>query len=104
MESTNTTITLYWRPGCPFCMALRAKLKPKNLPLHEVNIWDDPEAAARVHSVADGNETVPTVFVGEHAMVNPSAKEVMAAVAEHAPDLLSAEAQRGGLSRLLRRS
>jgi mycoredoxin len=30
----------------------------------EINIWEDPQAAARVRSVANGNETVPTVFVG----------------------------------------
>lgn len=44
-----------------------------------VNIWDDPEAAAFVRSVARGNETVPTVAVGEIAMVNPSVKDVLAA-------------------------
>ena len=33
----------------------------------EVNIWKDPAAAAFVRSVADGNETVPTVTVaGRH--------------------------------------
>jgi hypothetical protein len=37
-----------------------------------VNIWEDPEAAAFVRSVARGNETVPTVTVGDVALVNPS--------------------------------
>jgi glutaredoxin len=37
----------------------------------EVNIWDDPEAAAFVRSVANGNETVPTVVIGGVAHVNP---------------------------------
>lgn len=97
---SNDAVEFYWRPGCPFCMMLHARLGPTNLPLREVNIWEDPEAAARVRSIAGGNETVPTVFVGDHALVNPSAKEVLAAVREHAPDLLPPEQPRTGWSRL----
>jgi hypothetical protein len=41
-----------------------------------VNIWEDPEAAAFVRSVARGNETVPTVTVGDVALVNPSVGEL----------------------------
>ncbi|GAA5101692.1 mycoredoxin [Haloechinothrix salitolerans] len=87
-DDTPTVVEIYWRQGCPFCMMLRARLKPTGLPLREVNIWEDPDAAARVRAVADGNETVPTVFIGEHAMVNPTANRVMAAVRDHAPHLL----------------
>ncbi|GAB3477045.1 glutaredoxin family protein [Amycolatopsis cihanbeyliensis] len=84
----TTEIELYWRPGCPFCMALQRPLRRSGLPVREINIWEEPEAAARVRAVAGGNETVPTVFVGEHAMVNPSFRELEAAVREHAPQLL----------------
>ncbi len=45
----------------------------------EVNIWDDPSAAAFVRSVANGNETVPTVTVGTAAFVNPTPRDVIAA-------------------------
>ncbi|MGX7828901.1 glutaredoxin domain-containing protein [Actinokineospora sp. 24-640] len=85
--SEHAEIKFYWRPGCPYCRALRGPLRRSGLPLREINIWDDPRAAARVRSVADGNETVPTVFVGSHAMVNPSMGQVMAAVRDHAPGL-----------------
>ncbi len=88
-EKTNaeTVIQFYWRPGCPFCMVLRSRLRRSGLPVQEVNIWQDPRAAARVRSVAGGNETVPTVFVGSHAMVNPGMGQVLAAVRDHTPDL-----------------
>ncbi len=76
----DPTIEFYWRPGCPFCMMLERSLKKAKLPLDKRNIWDDPDAAAFVRSVANGNETVPTVKVGEAFMVNPSAKEVIAAL------------------------
>ncbi|WP_033442241.1 glutaredoxin domain-containing protein [Saccharothrix sp. NRRL B-16314] len=91
MTGDDAVVEFYWRPGCPYCLALRGPLRRSGLPLREVNIWDDPEAAARVRSVADGNETVPTVFVGTHAMVNPGMDEVLAAVREHSPGLTPTE-------------
>lgn len=71
-------VTVYWRPGCPFCSMLFRGLDRHGVEAQRVNIWDDPEAAAFVRSVANGNETVPTVTVGGRALVNPSAREVAA--------------------------
>jgi mycoredoxin len=82
-------VVVYWRPGCPYCMALRVRLKLSRLRYTEVDIWKDPRAAAFVRSVADGNETVPTVTVAGAPMVNPSAGRVMRAVRERAPHLLA---------------
>lgn len=82
-------VELYWRPGCPFCMALRPRLHRSGLPVREVNIWEDAEAAARVREVADGNETVPTVFVGSRALVNPGMGAITDAVRAEAPELMS---------------
>jgi hypothetical protein len=69
---------VYWRPGCPFCMRLRASLGRRADRLHWVDIWADPAGAASVRAVADGNETVPTVITGETAMVNPKPEVVRA--------------------------
>lgn len=85
--STGGVIEFYWRPGCPFCMALRGALRRSGLPVRERNIWTDPQAAARVRRAADGDETVPTVVVGPRALVNPSMGQLLAVVREHAPDL-----------------
>lgn len=84
-------MTVFWRPGCGFCSSLRSGLERIGLPTVEVNIWDDPDAAAFVRSVARGYETVPTVAVGPVALVNPSPRELLDAVGEHLPSLLSAE-------------
>ncbi|MGP3919826.1 glutaredoxin domain-containing protein [Nonomuraea sp. 10N515B] len=71
---------LYWRPGCPCCTMLRWELRAgDNLDIEEVNIWADPQAAARVRQITGGDEIVPTVVVRRHAMVNPSAADVYAA-------------------------
>lgn len=98
-------IDVYWRPGCGFCSALRASLRRARVPVNEVNIWRDDAAAARVRSVANGNETVPTVFVGPHALVAPTRKAVLELVAGHAPHLLPPVAERpaGRIRGLLRR-
>jgi len=69
-------------------MALRRRLRRTGIPVQEVNIWEDPDAAARVRGAADGNETVPTVFVGQQALVNPGVKQVEALVRRAAPHLI----------------
>ena len=67
---------------------LRSNLKRSGLPYRELDIWQDPDAAAAVRAAADGNETVPTVNVGSTWMVNPSIQQVLAAVRAEAPELL----------------
>jgi mycoredoxin len=85
-------VVVYWRPGCPFCWRLSSGLRQHRLATREVNIWTDSEAAAAVRAIADGNETVPTVVVGDTAMVNPSLAQVLDAIRIHAPELLNQQA------------
>lgn len=82
---SDTSVTLYWRPGCAFCSILRHRLHRAGVALDERNIWSDPEAAAFVRSVARGNETVPTVVVDGVALVNPSGREVLARLGVERP-------------------
>jgi glutaredoxin-like protein len=84
-DMTQPVVEVYWRPGCPYCRMLLRPLRRTGLHLREVNIWEDAQAAARVRSVANGNETVPTVFVGDRAMVNPSVGQVLAAARGEQP-------------------
>lgn len=86
-ETTGSVVEVYWRPGCPYCRTLLGGLRRSGLHLREVNIWEEPVAAARVRSVAGGNETVPTVFIGDRvAMVNPTVRQVLlAAEGDRAP-------------------
>jgi len=79
-------VTVYWRPGCRYCSRLRHDLHELGLPVTEVNIWDDPTAAAIVRAAANGNETVPTVVIGSTALVNPSARAVVETVERNNPD------------------
>ena len=77
---SDVEVEFYWRPGCGFCAALHRPLSKSGLKVREINIWEDPEAAARVRQVANGNEVVPTVIIGSTALVNPTFAEVEAAV------------------------
>lgn len=88
MSVTESPVTLYWRPECPYCLFLRFKLRRCGISVREVNIWEDPSGAALVREIAGGSETVPTVTVGDVAMVNPSARRVIDELVRVAPALV----------------
>lgn len=81
-QTSVDEITFYWRPGCPFCQMLEAAIAQTipHLKLNKRNIWQDQTAASFVRSVADGNETVPTVTVGDTHLVNPNISDLVAAI------------------------
>lgn len=82
MAETSTDgslVTIFWRPGCFFCHRLLTDLHEAGIGFALRNIWDDADAAAFVRSVARGNETVPTVTVGDAVLVNPAASDVASA-------------------------
>src|SRR5215470_8085225 len=82
---TPGAVRVYWRPGCPYCAMLRLGLRGARVPAEWVNIWEDSAAAARVRAITGGDEAVPTVEVGARAMVNPSARQVIAAIGDGQP-------------------
>lgn len=86
-------LRVYWRPGCLYCTALRRRLRRAGLAYEAVDIWQDEKAAAYVRSVNSGNETVPTVVVAGHTLTNPSVRQVMDLIRQHAPQLLPSTAQ-----------
>ena len=87
-SDTIDAVEFYWRPGCGFCMALDRKLSRAGIAMNKHNIWENPADADTVRSIANGNETVPTVVVGRKAMVNPSLGDVIAALSVEAPHLV----------------
>ncbi len=96
---TTDAIHFYWRPGCGFCSMLRRGLDKAGIKTVDHNIWESPDDAATVRFYANGNETVPTVVIGEVGMVNPSTKQVAQYLAQSAPHLLPEghEASKPGL-------
>ena len=87
VDESDVQVDFYWRPGCGFCSSLHRRLTGSGVELTMHNIWDDPDAAAVVRRATGGSETVPTVGIGGHYLVNPSANAVF--------DAMEATAQQG---------
>jgi glutaredoxin len=82
----DTTITVYWRPGCMFSSWLLRDLERLEVPHERRNIWEDADAAAAVRVVTGGDETVPTVRIGPEHLVNPTVEAVLTTVHRLDPD------------------
>lgn len=82
VDADAAAVRVYWRPGCGFCMILQRRLQRAGLATEDLNIWDDPDAAAFVRRHANGNETVPTVDIAGTVLVNPPAETVLARAVE----------------------
>ncbi|MGV9693105.1 glutaredoxin domain-containing protein [Streptomyces sp. NPDC003444] len=78
LGATDGRPIVFWRPGCTYCLRLRARLGRDARRLHWVDIWHDPAGAAEVRAANDGDETVPTVFVAGRPHVNPDPEWVRA--------------------------
>ena len=72
---------VYWRPGCPFCTALRVGLRLTRTPHRLVDVREHESAAALVRAHNGGDELVPTVDVGGRMLSNPSVRAVRRALA-----------------------
>ncbi|MEE6287607.1 mycoredoxin [Georgenia sp. MJ173] len=71
------TITMYTTTWCGYCRRLKKQLDGEGIGYTEVNIEEDPAAAAYVEEVNGGNQTVPTVvFPDGSAATNPSVGDV----------------------------
>lgn len=73
-------VTIYWRPGCPFCVRLERALGAAGKQATWRNIWQDDEAREFVAMVNDGNEIVPTVVIDGRPHTNPAPKRVLDAL------------------------
>ncbi|HEX2144773.1 MAG TPA: mycoredoxin [Glycomyces sp.] len=75
-------ITMYSTTWCGYCRSLKSALEREGVLYKEVNIEDDPDAAAFVMGVNGGNATVPTLqFEDGSALTNPSLAQVKAKLA-----------------------
>jgi len=63
-------VVMYCTQWCPGCRRARAYFKQHNIEFEEIDIGIDREAAARVRSWANGNETTPTFDVNGKIVIN----------------------------------
>lgn len=58
-------VTIYTRPGCPYCTRAKALLTQKNIAFHEINAGATPELRAEMQQKS-GRNTFPQIFVGDY--------------------------------------
>jgi mycoredoxin len=70
-------ITVYGHPTCPGVPPIRALLGQSKVDYTYVNIRQDPDGAAIVRSINNGNESVPTlVFPDNTTLTEPSVSQL----------------------------
>lgn len=99
LDALPAVVQVFWRPGCPFCSALRRDLARRAVPTVWTNIWHDDDARRFVRSVNRGNETVPTVRIGGTTLTNPSGREVAELLSHGAPGQPTRSGPPHGLTR-----
>ena len=68
---------MYSTQWCGYCKRLKAMLNQDGITFTEIDLEQDPDAAAIVERVNNGNQTVPTlVFSDGESMTNPSVAKV----------------------------
>jgi mycoredoxin len=79
---------VYYKPGCPFGIRLRAALSVRRIPHTSIRFRDDESGAARVRAANGGLEISPTVHVNGQWLTNPHWRVVRRAATAHesAPD------------------
>ncbi len=78
---SDADVVVYHRPGCTYCIRLKASLGGRAHGATWVDIWEDEAAAVYVRSVNEGDETVPTVVIDGVAHTNPPPSMVKARLA-----------------------
>ena len=58
-------ITIYTKPGCPYCAAAREDFRRRAVAYVEHDVTSDPEALRRMLALNGGRRNVPTIVEGE---------------------------------------
>ena len=78
-------LVMFTTTWCGYCVRLKRFLDREGIEYREVNIEEDPDAAAFVMDVNGGNRTVPTLkFPNGTALTNPSPAEIVRELAHSA--------------------
>ena len=60
-------VTIYTKPGCPYCSAAKDLLRKKGAAFTEIDIFHEPRRRPEMIERAGGRTTVPQVFInGKH--------------------------------------
>jgi mycoredoxin len=74
-------VTMYTTTWCGYCRRLKRQMEDEGIRFREVDVDADHRYDARIMDATGGFRTVPTVEAGGALLVNPTLREVRAAVA-----------------------
>lgn len=73
-------VTIYSTSWCGYCRRLKRQMQDAGIRFREIDLDDDPTFDDRIIAATGGYRTVPTLEVGGRLLVNPSLREVEAAL------------------------
>ena len=76
MDARPDDLVVYYKPGCPYAIRLRAALTVYGIPFTSVRLRDDRTAAAKIREITGGYEISPTVRIGAAYLPNPTVDAV----------------------------
>jgi len=62
-------VTIYTKPGCPYCAAAKEDLARRGITYQEVSTHNNPQARAEVMRLTEGQGIVPVVVDGDSVQV-----------------------------------
>lgn len=57
-------VTMYTKPGCPYCAAAKEHYQKKSIPFDEINVIDNPAAQKKLLALSNGERIVPVIVDG----------------------------------------
>jgi C_GCAxxG_C_C family probable redox protein len=62
-------VTIYTKPGCPFCAAAKQDLEERGVPYKELSTQDSPKVVQEIMRLSNGKGIVPILVTGEEVKV-----------------------------------
>lgn len=60
-DTTATEVTIYIKPGCPYCAAAMQDLKNRGVAYTELDVKSDKSIATKAKELAGGKKVVPVI-------------------------------------------
>ncbi len=78
--SSTPIVTMYSTTWCGYCRRLKRQMEEAGISYQEIDLDRDGSYDERIIEKTGGYRTVPTVEVGGELLVNPSLREIEAAL------------------------
>jgi glutaredoxin 3 len=62
-------ITIYTKPGCPYCQAAKDDMRARNVEYKEVSVPGDARAMAELAELTGGENVVPVIVDGDKVQI-----------------------------------